>query len=131
MSQDLYRQIRVQFPYGLNRLDSNVILHQSRNIVNEENEKHFKKSDELESWSAEDDRDAEYLELAKDPENADIRSSAEEMAEPEYWSGIFDGLRNAEAKAYTKYGFIQCMKEYGVSEEELREAEKALFAHLT
>jgi len=55
------------------------------------------------------------------PENEDIRFSSEDTM-PEYWSGIIDGLKNAEAKAYTEKGFIQYMKNYGVSEEELRES---------
>ena len=37
-SQELFRVLQLQLPQGVNNLDSNVIIHQSRNIVNTQNE---------------------------------------------------------------------------------------------
>ena len=46
-SQELFRVLGLQFPKGVNNLSFNCIIHQSRNIVNTQNENSEKNKEEI------------------------------------------------------------------------------------
>ena len=58
-SQEMFRVLRLEFPQGVNSLDFNIIIHQSRNIVKGSEEK-----------ISEDRQDFEQITLDSEPERA-------------------------------------------------------------
>ena len=125
-SQELFRVLRLQFPQGVNNLDSNIIIHKSRNIVkgfDEETHKNEYKITEK-NYDIEGGAKTRYennvaaIRLLKTIEGEDRTATPEEqrvLAKYVGWGGIanaFDSRKDDWSKEYNELKNLLTDEEY-------------------
>ena len=101
-SQEMFRVLRLEFPQGVNTLDFNIIIHQSRNIVKGSEEK-----------ISEDRQDFEQITLDSEPERATYSTNptaAEPVKKPTITCEWSESSVFEDGKTYSVLEFDELMK---------------------
>ena len=123
-SQELFSVLRLQFPQGFNNLSSDIIIHQSKNIVNTQKQKNNDYTITDKNYGTEGGAKARFannvaaIKLLKDIEKENRTATPEEqevLAKYVGWGGIanaFDSRKPDWSKEYTELKGLLTDEEY-------------------